>query len=75
MKDDPQEIADHLITDRGLDGAVKVAVEGTAIANDVEDLYRLSVWRDVRRILKERMGRSGLLVRQIGGTSAGRASI
>ncbi len=56
MKDDPQEIAEYLIADYGLDGAMKASIEGTAIAHDVEDLYRLSVWRDVKRILKERVG-------------------
>jgi len=33
---------------------MKVAVKGTVKANQEEDLYRLSVWRDVKRILRER---------------------
>ena len=50
-QDDPAEIADYLIEQHGLDGALRVAMERTASATDN---YDLSVWREVKSILKER---------------------
>jgi hypothetical protein len=47
--ENPQEIADYLVQERGLEKAIKVAVEGTATA---ADNYALSVWREVKLILK-----------------------
>ena len=53
MNDDPQEISNDLITKHGnLKAAFEVALEGAAEALDKEDLYALSVWRDVKRILR-----------------------
>jgi hypothetical protein len=51
--DDPKQIADFLIRDNGLDRARQNAVEGTTTANEKGDLYRLSVWREVKRILRD----------------------
>ena len=50
-KDDPTEIADYLVEQHGLDDALRVAMERTASATDN---YDLSVWREVKSILKER---------------------
>ncbi len=52
----PKEFADHLIKLHGLDGAIEVAMEGTATA---ADNYSLSVWREVKLILKERREQGG----------------
>ena len=52
MKDDPQEIADHLISEHGLDGAMEAVMNCITEAHEQGDMYRLSVWRDVRRILE-----------------------
>ena len=51
--DDPKEIAMFLVRDNGLDRARQIAVEGTTNANEQGDFYRLSVWREVKRILRD----------------------
>ena len=56
MKDDPQEIIEYLIAEHGSPKAALVAaVEGLAEAQEKEDLYALSVWRDVKRTLREKV--------------------
>jgi len=50
-QDNPQEFADQLIEEHGLDGAIQVAMQSTAAA---PDNYTLSVWREVKLILNER---------------------
>jgi hypothetical protein len=56
QKDDPQETADYLLKKHGQREAYAVAVKGAVDAQDDGDNYRLSVWRDVKRLLKQ--GRS-----------------
>ena len=51
--DDPKEIAMHLVKENGIGRARQIAVEGTTSANEQGDFYRLSVWREVKRILQE----------------------
>ncbi len=51
MTNDPRSIADSLIEEHGLDGAIQVAMQMTATASDN---FELSVWRDVKRLLRER---------------------
>ncbi len=51
--DDPRKIAEHLVAEHGFDGAVKMAVAGTTEAQRDDDNYGLSVWREVKRILRE----------------------
>ena len=54
MKDDPQEIIGYLIAEHGSPkAAFDAASLGAAEAQRKEDLYALSVWRDVKRILRE----------------------
>ncbi len=54
MSDDPKHIANDLIREHGLkDALAKVAVEITT-AHQERDNYALSVWREVKRILRER---------------------
>ena len=56
MKDDPQKISKHLIAEHGSPEAVlKIAIEASAEAQKKEDLYALSVWRDVKRILRKKI--------------------
>jgi hypothetical protein len=43
MPDDPHEIADHLIKEHGLDGALERVRAGTTAAGHGGDNYRLSV--------------------------------
>ena len=55
MHDDPQEISKHLILQhRSIEAALAAAAFGAVDARDNNDLYGLSVWRDVKRILRER---------------------
>ena len=50
---DPHEIADYLVEKHGLDLALDKATEGTHDANQQGDNYRLSIWREVKQILRE----------------------
>ena len=56
MNDDPQEISKHLILrHRSIKAALAAAAEGAVAAQKKKDLYALSVWRDVKRVLRERI--------------------
>jgi hypothetical protein len=51
-KDDPQETADYLLQKHGQHDAYAVAVQGAVDAHDIGDNYRLSIWREVKYLLK-----------------------
>lgn len=56
MNDDPQEISKQLITQYGSpEAALNAAIDGTAEAQAKKDLYALSIWRDVKRVLREKV--------------------
>ncbi|MEK9673910.1 MAG: hypothetical protein VW268_15640 [Rhodospirillaceae bacterium] len=50
--DDPKEIATYLIQEYGLDAALQAAVKGTTMAHIEDDNYSLSIWREVKVILR-----------------------
>ncbi len=54
MSDDPGRIADHLIAQHGVDGALKTVRGGIEASHADGDNYRLSVWREVRRTLRDK---------------------
>jgi hypothetical protein len=54
MNDDPNEIAEHLIEEHGLEGAIIATANGIADAHGNGSLYDLSIWREVRNILNDR---------------------
>ena len=54
LRDDPQAIAEQLVQEHGLERALDRATEGTTAARERGDNYGLSVWRDVKRLLRER---------------------
>ena len=54
MPDDPKQIANDLIREHGLDDALARVGAGIATAHQERDNYTLSVWREVKRILRER---------------------
>ena len=54
MKDNPSEIAEYLIRDNGMDAAVQIAHDGTTKAQQDGDNYALSVWREVKAILRDK---------------------
>ena len=51
--DDPVEIVRFLVRENGLDRARQIAVEGTTNANREGNFYRLSVWREVKHVLRD----------------------
>jgi len=54
MNDDPKQLAENLIQHHGSsEAALKIAVEGTDEANKSGDNYALSIWREVKSILRE----------------------
>ncbi len=56
MRDDPSQIADHLVEQHGIDGALEAVREGITAAHESGDNYRLSVWREVTQALKNKQG-------------------
>ncbi len=54
MKDDPSQIASNLIAQHGVDGALASVREEIATALADGDNYRLSVWREVGRVLRDK---------------------
>ena len=56
MRDDPKKIADWLVRKHGLEAAQKIVFDGLMKSLGKTDLYDVSVWREVRRILARRKG-------------------
>jgi len=54
LKDDPTDIADYLIRGNGIDGAFQKSSEGVTKAQKDGDNYALSVWREVKTILRNK---------------------
>ncbi len=54
MRDDPHEIASYLIQQYGVDGAIAAVTEEIRASQEPGAFYGLSVWREVRRVLRER---------------------
>ena len=52
--DDPAQIAEHLTEQHGAAEAQQFVTVGIAEAQRNGDNYRLSIWREVRRILRSR---------------------
>lgn len=54
LKDDPMDIAEYLIQENGIDGAFQKASDGIMKAQKDKDNYALSVWREVKTILRNK---------------------
>ncbi len=54
LKDNPAEIAEYLISENSFEDAIHVAYEGTAKAQREGDNYTLSIWREVKTILRNK---------------------
>ena len=52
LRDDPSDIAKYLIEDSDIDSAIQMADDGIAKAQQDGDNYVLSVWREVKTILR-----------------------
>ena len=55
IADDPKEIAAILIEENGADHALDIAVAEITHANQICDYYSLSVWREIRNIVRDKM--------------------
>ncbi len=53
LSSDPVETARSLIKNNGLTRAMEIAIAGTATANEEGNFYQLSVWREVKGILRK----------------------
>ena len=60
MPHDPEQIANYLIEKHGLDGAVLAALDQALDSQDKQDLYALSVWREVKRFLQIEVEKTNL---------------
>ena len=56
MPDDPHKIAEYLIGEHGQESAEQMAFESAMEAQDAGNNYDLSIWREVKRILREMRG-------------------
>ncbi len=54
LKNDPSEIAGYLIQENGIDSAIQAASNGVLKAQQDSDNYALSVWREVKTILRNK---------------------
>ncbi|MEQ8228613.1 MAG: hypothetical protein RIA64_11060 [Rhodospirillales bacterium] len=55
MHDDPKDIAEYLIQEHGLDGALAAAIEGAIVAQHNGDNYALSVWREIKAVIRKQL--------------------
>ena len=55
MKNNPTKTADDLEAEHGLNGAFTIALDGATEATHVGDKYTLSVWREIKSILRDRV--------------------
>jgi hypothetical protein len=54
VRNDSDDIAEYLVQEHGIEIALERASEGINAAHERGDNYGLSVWREVRRMLRER---------------------
>jgi hypothetical protein len=55
MQYDPKEIAKDLIEEHGFDGALTEAIEGAMDAQRAGDNYSLSVWREIKAVIRKQI--------------------
>ena len=54
LKDDPSDIAEYLIQNYGIDHAIQNVTDGIMKSQKEGDNYALSVWREVKTILRNK---------------------
>ena len=59
MNDNPGQIAFDLIEQHGVDGALQTVRDSIAVAHANGDNYQLSIWREVRRVLRDKLRNAG----------------
>ena len=59
MSENAEEIADYLVSEQSLKEAIEVALNGTVEATNADDNYSLSIWREVKAILRKRVEQEG----------------
>ena len=55
MHDAPKDIAEYLIQEHGLDGALAAAIEGAILAQQDGDNYALSIWREIKAVIRHQL--------------------
>ena len=58
MDHDANDIATALVREQGLAEAIETATEGIVVSQQESDFYSLSIWREVRRTLREWQARA-----------------
>ena len=56
MADDAHEISEYLVRENGQEKAEQIAFESAMEAQESGNNYELSIWREVKRILREMRG-------------------
>jgi len=62
IADDPREIAAMLIAENGADHALDIAMTEITRANQSCDYYTLSIWREIRGLVREHMEAAEILL-------------
>jgi hypothetical protein len=60
MPYDPKQIATDLIVNHGLDSAVMIALDQAIKSQEDQDLYALSIWREVKSFLRTEVNKNGV---------------
>ncbi len=59
IADDPKEIAAILVEENGADHALDIALAEITRANQSCDYYSLSIWREIRNIVRDQIEPTG----------------
>ena len=57
LNDDPLDVAEYLIQENGIDRAIQVTSDGVMKSQQNGDNYALSVWREIKVILRNKKTR------------------
>ena len=55
IADDPKEIATMLVRENGADNALNIALAEITRANEDCDYYSLSIWREIKGLVRDHM--------------------
>ena len=59
IADDPKEIAAILVEENGADRALDIALAEITRANQSYDYYSLSIWREIKGFVRDRVEPTG----------------
>ena len=55
IADDPKEMATMLVQENGADSALNIALSEITRANENCDYYSLSIWREIKGLVRDHM--------------------